>query len=72
MFINIKVQQDEMNFDIACDEHIKYRLTKLATPKTNGMVEVAILTIKITFLNRTNYYNKQEITINLQLSITMI
>ena len=53
--------QKPSKLDIICDENnIEHRLTKPATPKTNGMVERANGTIKDNTIRRTEYNNKDE------------
>lgn len=52
--------------DAICDKHnIEHRLTKPATPKTNGMVERANGTIKNNTIKITEYNTKEEMHRNL-------
>jgi len=52
--------------DVKCEEeNIEHRLTKPATPKTNGMVERVNGTIKNNTILRCEYEDKQEMTIAL-------
>ncbi len=52
--------------DVVCAEnHIDHRLTKPATPKTNGMVERVNGTIKTGTILKEEYKNKQEMTLSL-------
>jgi transposase-like protein len=53
--------QKPSKLDVLCaDNNIEHRLTKPATPKTNGMVERANGTIKNNTIKRTEYTNKDE------------
>ena len=53
--------QKPSKLDVVCDENnIEHRLTKHATPKTNGMVERANGTIKNNTIKITEYNNKDE------------
>lgn len=53
--------QKPSKLDVVCDENnIEHRLTKPATPKTNGMVERANGTIKNNTIKITEYNNKDE------------
>lgn len=53
--------QKPSKLDVVCDENnIEHRLTKPATPKTNGMVERANGTIKNNTVKLTEYNNKDE------------
>lgn len=56
----------EGKFDIACGESTEHRLTKPGTPKTNGMVERANLTIKKATVHRVNYQSLQELSDDLE------
>ena len=53
--------QKPSKLDVLCDKNnIEHRLTKPATPKTNGMVERANGTIKNNTIKKTEYKNKDE------------
>src|SRR5680860_552231 len=53
--------QKPSKLDVVCDvNNIEHRLTKPATPKTNGMVERVNGTIKDNTIKRTEYNNKEE------------
>lgn len=53
--------QKPSKLDVVCDEHnVEHRLTKPATPKTNGMVERANGTIKNNTIKRIEYNSKDE------------
>jgi len=53
--------QKPSKLDVVCDKNnIEHRLTKPATPKTNGMVERANGTIKNNTIKKTEYENKDE------------
>ncbi len=53
--------QKPSKLDVVCDENnIEHRLTKPATPKTNGMVERANGTIKNNTIKINEYNNKDE------------
>jgi transposase-like protein len=53
--------QKPSKLDIVCEKNnIEHRLTKPATPKTNGMIERANGTIKDNTIKRTDYNNKTE------------
>lgn len=52
-------------FDQACGEEAEHRLTKPGTPKTNGMVERAILTIKSATIHRQAYISHEELSTSL-------
>ena len=53
--------QKPSKLDVVCDENnIEHRLTKPATPKTNGMVERANGTIKNNTIKINEYNNKEE------------
>jgi transposase InsO family protein len=53
--------QKPSKLDVVCDENnIEHRLTKRASPKTNGMVERANGTIKNNTVKLTEYNNKVE------------
>ena len=53
--------QKPSKLDVVCDENnIEHRLTKPATPKTNGMVERANGTIKNNTIKINKYNNKEE------------
>ena len=53
--------QKPSKLDVVCDvNNIEHRLTKPATPKTNGMVEKANGTIKNNTIKITQYNNKDE------------
>ena len=52
--------------DLVCEENnIDHRLTKPATPKTNGMVERVNSTIKNGTILKEKYKNKEEMTLAL-------
>ena len=53
-------------FDLACSDDIEHRLTKPATPKTNGMVERVNLTIKANTILQYNYNTWNELEKHLQ------
>lgn len=53
-------------FDIACGESTENRLTKPRSPKTNGMVERANLTIKGSTIHRIKYQSFQELSDGLE------
>lgn len=52
-------------FDQACGEKTEHRLTKPGTPKTNGMVERANLTIKNATIHRRAYSSHGELSSSL-------
>ncbi len=53
--------QKPSKLDVVCEKNnIEHRLTKPATPKTNGMIERANGTIKDNTIKKTNYNNKDE------------
>lgn len=52
-------------FDQACGQETEHRLTKPGTPKTNGMVERANLTIKSATIHRTTYLSHDELSSSL-------
>jgi transposase-like protein len=53
--------QKKSKLDVVCElNNIQHRLTKPATPKTNGMVERANGNIKNNTIKRTEYNNKDE------------
>lgn len=58
--------EKEGKFDIACGESTEHRLTKPGTPKTNGMVERANLTIKVSTIHRVKYQSLQELSDDLE------
>ena len=49
-------------FDQACGNTTEHRLTKQGTPKTNGMVERANLTIKSATIHRSSYISHDELS----------
>ena len=52
-------------FDQTCGEETEHRLTKPGTPKTNGMVERANLTIKSATIHRQAYISHEELSASL-------
>lgn len=52
----------EGKFDAACGDKTEHRLTNPGSPKTNGMVERANLTIKKATVHRVNYQSLQELS----------
>ena len=53
-------------FNIACGESTEHRFSKPGTPKTNGMVERANLTIKKAIVHCINYYSFDELSEDLE------
>ena len=56
----------EGKFDAACGDKTEHRLTNPGSPKTNGMVERANLTIKKATVHRVNYRSLQELSDDLE------
>ena len=55
--------QKASKLDIICEQNnIDHRLTKPATPKTNGMLEKVNGTIKTATIKRNYYENKEQIS----------
>jgi len=58
--------QKPSKLDVVCEKNnIEHRLTKPATPKTNGMIERANGTIKNNTIKQTDYNNKNEMMVEL-------
>jgi len=58
--------QKPSKLDVVCDlNNIEHRLTKPATPKTNGMVERANGTIKNNTIKKNEYYDRIQMNVDL-------